>query len=297
MSSPLCFLPVSSPQQQQQTGSCVAPLLLVGQAAAAPPLRPANQTRQRAEAGRGSLLGRASRQPPHPDPAGNAPPPAAVPAVEAPTEVKQEVRGGYDLEEACMDTQLEGEEQEGGPCEQGGEELDISFDSQFPDLMSELITEEAPPPADPPSAAPPASHASVFPMGVRYMVPPQPSPSSSFLPFPHPLPSSSSGLASITDFSPEWSYPEVSASPPGQQGAALRGTCGVTSLSHCCVQGGVKVLITGPWSQLSGRYSCVFDQSTVAASLIQPGVLRCYCPGTPTHSLPPHLTPTSLFQQ
>lgn len=123
--------------------------------------------------------------------------------------MKQEVRAGYDLEEACMDTQLEGEEQEG---EQGGEELDISFDSQFPDLMSELITEEAPPPADPPSAAPPASHASVFPMGVRYMVPPQPSPSSSFLPFPHPLPSSSSGLASITDFSPEWSYPEVTVS-------------------------------------------------------------------------------------
>uniref|UniRef100_A0A4W6CV80 Calmodulin binding transcription activator 2 n=1 Tax=Lates calcarifer TaxID=8187 RepID=A0A4W6CV80_LATCA len=42
--------------------------------------------------------------------------------------------------------------------------------------------------------------------------------------------------------------------------------------------GGVKVLITGPWSELSGRYSCVFDQSTVPASLIQPGVLRCYCP-------------------
>ncbi|KAI4881057.1 hypothetical protein NFI96_004012 [Prochilodus magdalenae] len=43
-------------------------------------------------------------------------------------------------------------------------------------------------------------------------------------------------------------------------------------------QGGVKVLITGPWSEVSGRYSCMFDQSTVPASLIQPGVLRCYCP-------------------
>lgn len=233
---------------QQQTGSGVAPLLLVGQGAASPPLRSADRTRRRAEAGRGAVLGGASRRLPHPDPAGNAPPPpTAAPAAEAPAEVKQEVRGGYDR----MDAQLEGEGPEAGPCEQGGEELDISFDSQFPDLMSELITEEAPPPADPPSAAPPASHASVFPMGVRYMVPPQPSPSSSFLPFPHPLPSSSSGgLASITDFSPEWSYPE----------------------------GGVKVLITGPWSELSGRYSCVFDQSTVAASLIQPGVLRCYCP-------------------
>lgn len=47
-----------------------------------------------------------------------------------------------------------------------------------------------------------------------------------------------------------------------------------------CVQGGVKVLITGPWSEQSGRYSCVFDQTAVPASLIQPGVLRCYCPGT-----------------
>lgn len=45
----------------------------------------------------------------------------------------------------------------------------------------------------------------------------------------------------------------------------------------------MKVLITGPWSELSGRYSCVFDQTSVPASLIQPGVLRCYCPGTHKH--------------
>lgn len=45
----------------------------------------------------------------------------------------------------------------------------------------------------------------------------------------------------------------------------------------------MKVLITGPWSELLGRYSCVFDQTTVPASLIQPGVLRCYCPGTHKH--------------
>ncbi|KAJ8008637.1 hypothetical protein DPEC_G00106940 [Dallia pectoralis] len=89
--------------------------------------------------------------------------------------------------------------------------------------------------------------------GVRYMVPPQPTPSSSFLPFP-PLPPNNGTelrrLATITDFSPEWSYPE----------------------------GGVKVLITGSWSEASGRYCVVFDQNTVPASLIQPGVLRCYCP-------------------
>ncbi|XP_074121055.1 calmodulin-binding transcription activator 2 isoform X9 [Sminthopsis crassicaudata] len=57
-------------------------------------------------------------------------------------------------------------------------------------------------------------------------------------------------LSIITDFSPEWSYPE----------------------------GGVKVLITGPWTEVSERYSCVFDHILVPASLVQAGVLRCYCP-------------------
>lgn len=45
------------------------------------------------------------------------------------------------------------------------------------------------------------------------------------------------------------------------------------------LQGGVKVLITGPWQEASNNYSCLFDQISVPASLIQPGVLRCYCPG------------------
>lgn len=45
-------------------------------------------------------------------------------------------------------------------------------------------------------------------------------------------------------------------------------------------QGGVKVLITGPWQEASSNYSCLFDQISVPASLIQPGVLRCYCPGS-----------------
>lgn len=44
-------------------------------------------------------------------------------------------------------------------------------------------------------------------------------------------------------------------------------------------QGGVKVLITGPWQEDSSSYTCLFDQISVPASLIQPGVLRCYCPG------------------
>ncbi|XP_051768488.1 calmodulin-binding transcription activator 1 isoform X5 [Ctenopharyngodon idella] len=58
----------------------------------------------------------------------------------------------------------------------------------------------------------------------------------------------------VTDYSPEWSYPE----------------------------GGVKVLITGPWQEASSEYTCLFDQITVPASLIQPGVLRCYCPAHDT---------------
>ncbi|XP_035377379.1 calmodulin-binding transcription activator 2 isoform X2 [Electrophorus electricus] len=137
------------------------------------------------------------------------------------------------------------------------EEPELSFDSTFPDLISELITEETNTQSSGfcqiPSLATPT-----FP--IRYMVPPQPMPATSYLPYPtlthtHTHTHSGAGegavcLASITDFSPEWSYPE----------------------------GGVKVLITGPWSQESVRYSCVFDQSTVPASLIQAGVLRCYCP-------------------
>lgn len=121
-------------------------------------------------------------------------------------QVKEESRRAYDAEDACMDTHLE-EEEGAEPCGQEGEELDISFDSQFPDLISDLITEEANPIVAQLATVP---NLAIFPAGVRYMVPPQPSPSSSFLPFPHLLPSASSRLASITDFSPEWSYPEVS---------------------------------------------------------------------------------------
>ncbi|XP_045920382.1 calmodulin-binding transcription activator 2 isoform X2 [Micropterus dolomieu] len=263
--------PSSSPRQQ--TGSSSASLLVVCQDSAnQPSQQPANQTQRSADGQQPLVLQQRYNHLSAPE----APPPAqmshqpllqqqqsiglgcadsnSTPAAVAmdttqlatpPNQVKDESRRDYDSEDTRMDTHLE---EEAEPCERGGEELDISFDSQFPDLISDLITEEANPVAPHPSAAP---NPAVFPAGVRYMVPPQPSPSSSFLPFPHPLPSSSSTrLASITDFSPEWSYPE----------------------------GGVKVLITGPWSELLGRYSCVFDQSTVPASLIQPGVLRCYCP-------------------
>ncbi|XP_022090427.1 calmodulin-binding transcription activator 2-like isoform X2 [Acanthaster planci] len=57
-------------------------------------------------------------------------------------------------------------------------------------------------------------------------------------------------LEAITEFSPDWSYPE----------------------------GGVKILVTGPWHSTSANYQCMFDNYSVPASLVQTGVLRCYCP-------------------
>lgn len=57
------------------------------------------------------------------------------------------------------------------------------------------------------------------------------------------------GTAKITDYSPEWAYPE----------------------------GGVKVLVTGPWTS-AGPYTVLFDTFPVPTTLVQSGVLRCYCP-------------------
>lgn len=63
------------------------------------------------------------------------------------------------------------------------------------------------------------------------------------------------GSTSITDYSPEWAYPE----------------------------GGVKVLVTGPWYSAGARYSVLFDSVPVPTNLVQSGVLRCYCPGKNRH--------------
>ncbi|OQR73105.1 calmodulin-binding transcription activator-like [Tropilaelaps mercedesae] len=62
-----------------------------------------------------------------------------------------------------------------------------------------------------------------------------------------------SGGADITDYSPDWAYTE----------------------------GGVKVLITGPWFQANSstnQYSILFDGVSVPTTLVQSGVLRCFCP-------------------
>ncbi|XP_013164317.1 PREDICTED: calmodulin-binding transcription activator 2 isoform X1 [Papilio xuthus] len=58
------------------------------------------------------------------------------------------------------------------------------------------------------------------------------------------------GALSITDYSPEWAYPE----------------------------GGVKVLVAGPWTDTSDQYTVLFDNFPVPSILVQNGLLRCYCP-------------------
>ncbi|CAH2048201.1 unnamed protein product, partial [Iphiclides podalirius] len=60
----------------------------------------------------------------------------------------------------------------------------------------------------------------------------------------------SEGALSITDYSPEWAYPE----------------------------GGVKVLVAGPWTDTSDQYTVLFDNFPVPSILVQNGLLRCYCP-------------------
>ncbi|XP_071988447.1 calmodulin-binding transcription activator 2-like isoform X2 [Engystomops pustulosus] len=132
------------------------------------------------------------------------------------------------------------------------ENFNISFDSQFPDLISDLI--EAPPGSyaqfgEPQTTSSPVQALYDPPPQEQQMQPMAGSTAGMSDSFSEPA-DGSTGLVGITDFSPEWSYPE----------------------------GGVKILITGPWLEDTDSYSCVFDHVTVPASLIQSGVLRCYCP-------------------
>ncbi|XP_061399249.1 uncharacterized protein LOC133334954, partial [Musca vetustissima] len=65
----------------------------------------------------------------------------------------------------------------------------------------------------------------------------------------HPDLSCNKKFLKICDFSPDWSYPE----------------------------GGIKVLVAGPWS-MDCQYTVLFDSQPVPTVMIQEGVLRCYCP-------------------
>ncbi|XP_063305822.1 calmodulin-binding transcription activator 2 isoform X2 [Pelobates fuscus] len=130
------------------------------------------------------------------------------------------------------------------------ENFNISFDSQFPDLISDLMTEESAP-SSYGQYGDPQAHSSPVQTGYlqHQSQPLEENAPALNVPFTE-AGDGAIGLVEITDFSPEWSYPE----------------------------GGVKILITGPWVADTDSYSCVFDHLTVPASLIQSGVLRCYCP-------------------
>ncbi|XP_051900730.1 LOW QUALITY PROTEIN: calmodulin-binding transcription activator 2-like [Pristis pectinata] len=151
--------------------------------------------------------------------------------------------------------------------------FDISFDSQFPDLIPDFMADSG---GDGGRAygqfanvrAAKSPEQAVAPLigyspQQQHQASQQPAGADSTVPFLE-LPAAPADLTritpsstpecgptvTITDFSPDWSYPE----------------------------GGVKVLITGPWGDGTDGFSCVFDQVSVPAALIQSGVLRCYCP-------------------
>lgn len=65
-----------------------------------------------------------------------------------------------------------------------------------------------------------------------------------------PNPEFRSSVPQIADYSPDWSYPE----------------------------GGMKVLVAGPWTSPMLQYSIVFDGMSVPTCLVQNGVLRCFSP-------------------
>uniref|UniRef100_A0A8D2LHD2 Calmodulin binding transcription activator 2 n=1 Tax=Varanus komodoensis TaxID=61221 RepID=A0A8D2LHD2_VARKO len=147
-----------------------------------------------------------------------------------------------------------------------GSSFGLSFDSHFPDLISELLPDEA---------------ASCGARGMEGAEGPGPA-------LPEPLVEPSFGakgppggspqpLVSITDFSRR---PRGLPGPPSQLPLFL---------PRLGPQGGVKVLITGPWTDETERYHCLFDQVAVPASLIQPGVLRCYCPAHEAGPAPLHV--------
>ncbi|XP_042330126.1 calmodulin-binding transcription activator 2 isoform X2 [Sceloporus undulatus] len=137
-----------------------------------------------------------------------------------------------------------------------GASFGLSFDNHFPDLISELMTDEGGTgSASSTEGAGGGAGSPVLVLSAEPLAEP------CYATEGGPPGSSPQPLVSITDFSPEWSYPE----------------------------GGVKVLITGPWMGEAKPYSCLFDQISVPATLIQSGVLRCYCPAHEAGLVPLHV--------
>ena len=50
------------------------------------------------------------------------------------------------------------------------------------------------------------------------------------------------------------------------------------SPEYASSEGGGKIILIGSWNNKAARYSCRFGDTSVAADLIQNGVLRCFCP-------------------
>ncbi len=50
------------------------------------------------------------------------------------------------------------------------------------------------------------------------------------------------------------------------------------SPEYASTEGDGKIILIGSWNNKAARYSCRFGDVSVAADLIQNGVLRCYCP-------------------
>lgn len=101
--------------------------------------------------------------------------------------------------------------------ELSAENFNISFDSQFPDLISDLMTEESAPGGYEQFGEPQASSSpvvAVYGQQVQQQPPPQPMQpmNTGTTAVTDSFPEAGDGaigLVGITDFSPEWSYPEV----------------------------------------------------------------------------------------
>ena len=54
-------------------------------------------------------------------------------------------------------------------------------------------------------------------------------------------------------------------------------------LAKILFQAEEKILVTGPWYSQTSPYQILFDGIPVPTTLVQSGVLRCFCPGQYSH--------------
>ncbi|KAI4474318.1 hypothetical protein M0802_015669 [Mischocyttarus mexicanus] len=89
-------------------------------------------------------------------------------------------------------------------------------------------------------------------------------------------------LPELHDFEAEDTKPDIRGGPENDVGCQPGTTVQIAEYSPewSYTEGGVKVLVAGPWTGGNGsqNYSVLFDAEPVKACLVQPGVLRCQCP-------------------